>query len=427
MRVTSILFSMLILASLWAVPFPVWPLEAEWGGHFRVQESLSHYDDEHVVGLVQDRDLLWDGATDFRLKSTLFFSERLTLDVHYETGISAGDTRDASEELTSLTGLSLTSPPPSDDGRILSLTKVLRDRAGQMMYHRIDRLLAAYAGDRFSFRIGRQALSWGNGLIFNPLDLLNPFSPTDVIRDYKEGTDMLIFQTFGEHIMDFQAVWVPRRDTTRNRIRAEESSFAAKMRIQALGNEWDIMAARHYDDTVIGLGTLGYLGDAAWRADIIWTHLEDDDAEKNSTFSAVLDLDYSWIWKDKNWYGLIEFYYNGLGQDNPLDALSKPALSERMARGEIFISGRWYLASRLKYEAHPLLICYLVSVWNLEDRSAMFQPYIAWDAAEPLRVFLGATLPVGGSGSEFGDISVPGTDKSSGSPSRLYFQVTYFF
>jgi len=57
----------------------------------------------------------------------------------------------------------------------------------------------------------------------------------------------------------------------------------------------------------------------------------------------------------------------------------------------------------------------------------MFQPYIAWDAAEPLRVFLGATLPVGGSGSEFGDISVPGTDKSSGSPSRLYFQVTYFF
>ena len=43
-----------------------------------------------------------------------------------------------------------------------------------------------------SLSIGRQAVTWGNGYVFNPMDLVNPFPPTDIERDYKIGSDMVI-------------------------------------------------------------------------------------------------------------------------------------------------------------------------------------------------------------------------------------------
>ena len=38
--------------------------------------------------------------------------------------------------------------------------------------------------------VGRQAVTWGNGLIFNPMDLFNPFSPVDIERDYKDFNEI---------------------------------------------------------------------------------------------------------------------------------------------------------------------------------------------------------------------------------------------
>ena len=37
-------------------------------------------------------------------------------------------------------------------------------------------------------------MSWGNGLVFQPMDLFNPFTPTAVDRDYKPGNDLLLVE-----------------------------------------------------------------------------------------------------------------------------------------------------------------------------------------------------------------------------------------
>jgi len=37
-------------------------------------------------------------------------------------------------------------------------------------------------------------LSWGNGLVFSPMDIVNPFDPTAVDTEYKAGDDMLYGQ-----------------------------------------------------------------------------------------------------------------------------------------------------------------------------------------------------------------------------------------
>ena len=39
-----------------------------------------------------------------------------------------------------------------------------------LVEHRLDRLYLAHASDTTVVKIGRQAISWGNGLIYNPVD-----------------------------------------------------------------------------------------------------------------------------------------------------------------------------------------------------------------------------------------------------------------
>jgi hypothetical protein len=56
--------------------------------------------------------------------------------------------------------------------RLFSLTHVISDDENRLMYHRLDRLSATYTNEIITVRAGRQAQTWGNGLVFNPMDAL---------------------------------------------------------------------------------------------------------------------------------------------------------------------------------------------------------------------------------------------------------------
>jgi hypothetical protein len=59
-------------------------------------------------------------------------------------------------------------------------------------------------------RVGRQALTWGSGLVFRPMDLFNPFSPTATDTEYKPGADMVYVQQVFADGSDLQLIVVPR-------------------------------------------------------------------------------------------------------------------------------------------------------------------------------------------------------------------------
>ncbi len=40
-------------------------------------------------------------------------------------------------------------------------------------------------------------------------------------------------------------------------------------------------------------------------------------------------MDYSWTWAARNFYGLIETYYSGLGQNDYENAIVNPEIIER--------------------------------------------------------------------------------------------------
>lgn len=406
-------------------------LSPEWGGHIRGEGIYSHAADDSYFAPVGAGDL-YDGVVDFRLKNKLYFGDWGEFETHYEATLNGGDTRRKLLELSrtnpglAAAGLLQAGMPVNDNRRLFDFTKVLSDDDSYVLYHRLDRLVLDLFPEWGTVRLGRQALTWGHGLLFNPMDLFNPFSPTDFQRDYKIGDDMAFVQADIGSLGSLQALALPRRDLETSDVEWEQSALAAKLH-HAWGNLGvDFMAAKNYQDTVAGLGMVGYLGDAAWRCDITYTKM-DDDYSDGSYLSLIANIDYSWVWGGKNWYGWLEFYFNGLGKDDPEQAISDPAIVERLAQGTLFVLGRAYVDAQLKYEIHPLVTLYAVTMVSLHDGSFLLQPRAVWSATQNTEVQLGGNAYIGGDGTEYGGFTLPGSNLKSTAPDQVFLWVTYYF
>ena len=404
---------------------------AQWGGHLRAIGAVSWIGDESLFA-TQDSGPYWDGQGELRLKSDLFMGKRLRLETHYELVDHTGDTLEARNGL----GLSSTSgilglligQEVNDDRRLMNLTRILDEGDRHVAYHRLDRFNLTYSSSRGTLHLGRQALTWGNGLIFNPMDLFNPFGPTQIDRDYKVGDDMAAAQLAIPNLGDFQGLYVPRRDPDNNDVRWDQSALAGKLHFAAATTEFDVMLAKNYDDLVGGLGMAGYLGEAAWRLDATWTYVNENNYEgRDDFFSVVANMDYSWVWGRKNFYGFIEYYYNGLGQDNYQKAVVDPEITERLLRGNLFVLGKNFLSSQLQVELHPLFNVYFTSINNVEDPSGVLQPRAIWDVRQNLQLTFGANIYWGDKGSEYGGFIIPGTNLRSKTPDNVYVWLTYYF
>lgn len=404
-------------------------VEMTWGGHFKLRSTLSRSDEGSFYEAV-DAGTYEDVNGEVRLKGTLFLGKRMYLEGHYETVYSAGDTRGAQSQLAGLLPQSsrdlFLTAPLDDERRFLDLTKTIDSDADSIWYHRLDRLCVYWTPDWGSFSIGRQALTWGNGYVFNPMDLVNPFPPTDIERDYKIGSDMVVASVNVGASGDLQLVYVPRKNPFTEKVSWDRSTLGGKIHFSRGTTEFDVMAMANYEDAVLGLGSRGYLGSAAWRWDATWTFV-DAGLRKSGFLSAVANLDYSWVWWGKNVYGLLEFYYSGLGDDDYGEALNDPALLGRLERGELYTLGRYYLSAHVSVEVHPLFNVYFTVINNLQDPSGIIQPRAIWSVSQNLDITFGANLYYGAKGSEYGGIVVPGTPYLFSAPQSGYGWLSYYF
>lgn len=404
----------------------------DWGGHIRAIGTLSYPDDQSVYQYTGD-DTLMDSQAELRLNHQLYMGTKWALETHYEIVDQKGDTLENNKRLRSVLPAStaarlLESEAFDDSRRLLNLTRSIKDGDDYAVYHRLDRFNLTYSADRGTLRMGRQALTWGNGLLFNPMDIFNPFAPTTIQRDYKVGDDMLYLQ-FPMGDGESQMLYLPRRDPETGDVSDNQSSLAEKLHFPFGKMEFDLMAARHFDDLILGIGASGYLGGAAWRWDMTYTHL-DSSPHHDDYWQVVANMDYAWQWGGKNIYGLFEFYHNGLGDsDDYGKALSDPLISQRVARGELFTLGRNYLAGQLRLELYPLLRTNLTTIVNIADPSAILQPQLVWDVAANFQLILGANFNWGDDNTEFGGFdhdAGAATIKVAPSDSR-YLWLTYYF
>jgi hypothetical protein len=77
----------------------------------------------------------------------------------------------------------ISDPIASDDNRLFDLSRVISENNNSTLTHRLDRLYLEYAETAVVARLGRQAISWGNGLIYTPMDFINPFDPSAIDKE----------------------------------------------------------------------------------------------------------------------------------------------------------------------------------------------------------------------------------------------------
>lgn len=313
-----------------------------------------------------------------------------------------------------------------DDRRLFDLTSVIEDDDKFAALHRLDRAWLGYTSERTVVRFGRQAISWGNGLIFSPMDIVNPFDPTAVDTEYKSGDDMLYGQYLRSNGDDVQAAFVFRRDVVTGDPESDQGTAAVKYHGIAGESEFDLLVAKHFDETTVGIGGNHGFGGMVWRGDLLVS-----DTDLGTNIQLVTNLSYSWVWHEKNMSGVIEYYFNEFGlSDDPytLAEISQNAdLFNRLARGEMSTVGRNYLAGGISIELTPLWILTPNIFANLDDGSALLQIVSSNNLSQNME-FLGAlNVPFGPSGSEFGGVATDVVGVYLSTDLSLFAQISWYF
>ena len=314
----------------------------------------------------------------------------------------------------------------NDQRKLFDLTHVFHQSQGQALLQRLDRLTVGYTGENLVVRVGREAISWGNGLFYNPVDVFNPFAPDAVDKDYKSGDDLAYSQWLFANGDDLQGVLVPRRNLETENVEAASSSVAAKYHGFLRGKEYDLLAALHYDDTMLAMGLATDWRETVVRGDIVATFTETE-----LLLSAVANISYSWVWFEKNLSGFLEYFYSGFGQPakdySPEALATNPLLLERIQRGELFTLGKHYIGASLSLETTPLTLLSTNMFVNAADPSALFQLVYNIDWQQNMTLFAGLSFPMGPRGSEFGGIPTGDTNVYYKAGNSVFLQLAYFF
>lgn len=423
-----------------------------YAGYVLLTFLLSHAQGRQSTALASDIELQYDGHIKTRLLADWFPTDsvfrslagsssqeldselrfnvdvrkgRWDFDAAWQLYVAYGDRIDYTRSLPP--NLQFFSPRlPTDDRRLFDLTSVIEDDGKFAAVQRLDRLSVGYTSDRTVLRFGRQALSWGNGLIFSPLDIVNPFDPVTVDTEYKAGDDMLYGQFLRDGGDDVQAAYVMRRDVLTGDTASDQATAAIKYHGIAGDSEYDLLIADHYDEPTFGVGGNHSLGGAVVRGDLVVS-----DARSGTRVQIVTNLSYSWVWQGKNLSGVVEYYYNGFGQKDGnyslADISQNTELVSRLARGDTFTLGRNYLAAALTVELTPLWNLTPNLFFNVDDSSALLQVVTDNNLSQNISFTGAVNVPIGPSGSEFGGIATDIAGVYLSTDLSLFAQLAWYF
>ncbi|WP_127902320.1 hypothetical protein [Solirhodobacter olei] len=316
--------------------------------------------------------------------------------------------------------------PARPPATLFDLSNTITDSGNRQLTQRIDRLSLGYSTPHFVFRIGRQALTWGAGQVFHPMDLVDPFAPNAVDTEYKPGVEMIYTQILFDDGSDLQAVAAPRRALKGGPVSGNASTFALHYHggVGALG--LSLLAARDRSDWTAGLGLSGPMGGATWNAEIVPTR----ETAGVTRVSGLLNISGAVTLAGRNATYYAEYYQNGFGVPGngaALDSLPSD-LTARLTRGQLFTVSRNYLATGLSWEWSPLLTISPGLIANLDDGSFYVSAEGKWSLSDNSSLLIGLQAPVGPRGTEFGGLSTTvGAALYSGEPTTIYLQLRQYF
>lgn len=307
-----------------------------------------------------------------------------------ESRFRRGDwTLEAAYDLELLAGSFLDTPEfailkDAPDPRYWDLQDELRESGDLMARHQIYRGTVQWNSPIGDLRLGRQQVNWSTALIWNPMDILNPFDPLQLEPDERIGVDALLWDKPWGDLGRISAVHAPQS-------RDGEASTALRVKRYIAGVDAGLMAGEFAGVTKAGLSGSGSVGGTAWRTEIVWSEQGGGDRY----WQAVADLN----WSFRDGVNLAaEYFYNG----RP-DPLQTPNLSAVTATEPLY-AGRHYTGLLVWQDINPFWQYRVVAIRNADDASWVLYPRSIWTLPVPGEIYLtvGAQVFGGDNDSEYG-------------------------
>jgi hypothetical protein len=252
--------------------------------------------------------------------------------------------------------------------------------------------------DLFKVRIGRQQIPWGVGHFFTPTDIFNPYRPTQIETEERQGVDGIFAETAVlDKLAKLEFVFTPHHENHPNRL-------AFKLKRTILGYDSSLLGGQRDRDSFIGFDLSGNLGNAALRGEGIFFNA----AEGPSYSQVTVNMDYNF---PSNIYGLLEYHFNGEGAYHR----AQYDLASYFF-GNATSLAKHYLGATLVKDLTPLWRVETPVIMNLTDTSLVFMPEIKYLISENWNWKCKANIFAGAKADEYG------------APKNLYFtELQYFF
>ena len=406
-KLSAILAASLLATPVWADPVSV---RLDLGGRFdwAAADSIGTL---LGYGTRQTLDakarIMWQGG-----EGALRFEAQVLL------GYQAGDNVGYS---AALAGLIPPAPPPS----FFALSTEIFSGSQQSMTIGLDRLSVSYSSQNLVLKLGRQAVTWGSGLVFRPSDIIAPFAPNATDTAYKPGVEMAYAQVLFDNGNDMEAVFVPRRAVAGGPMEWGQSTLALRSTLLLGDLDGTVLLAQDHGDTLLNLGLGGPVSNAAWNVELGQWFL----ADGSTPLNILANISNSGTIGEMNITYFAEYFHNGFGVDmaTPLDALPT-ALAGRLATGQLFNTGQDFLALGAQLSVSAAVTVSPSLITSLNDGSVFALVQAGVSMSDNLDFNLNASKGFGPTGTEFGGIETTvGSGVYLRAPLHVGLSITRFF
>lgn len=425
---------LLLPATAAALPgFSAGDIDFRFSGYIKSFSALTQGASYYETLGVTARETFYNNSSRVRLRGQVFLGETAEFAAHYEMSAQIGDEQRLRRKIeeryaaSPFGGLVMERVLPEIGApELFVLDRQIGEDDDYRVQHRLDRLYLKLHLGPWDLTLGRQALSWGPGRIWNPTDYLASFSPTEIDKEEKMGVDLAHARVAVHERVSLEIYAAPVRAGD-DRVNTHGSAAAVKAALQALDAEWAISGGWFYDRTKAGFSVDGLLWQAGARAAVTRTTVEG--VPNEAYYQAIVNVDYGWS-HDWNPYLAVEYFYNGFGRDDPEkyeQLLADPAFAGGYYRGEIYNVGEHYLGLIFTIQPHALVTIAETPIFNILDQSLFNSLVVTWSVLQNFDWQFGAQHSFGRVPSEYGGVESPLGGDDIAMPDYYFTYLKYYF
>ena len=292
------------------------------------------------------------------------------------------------------TGVGLTAP------ELLSMTAQIVSGPSFGLRFRVDRALVRADLGPVRLTVGRQAITFGQGQLFTPMDLVAPFNPAVLDQSYKPGVDAFRGDVFLGMSGQISAVVAYLGEESLGETGVpdggdpeppELADVALALHGQGTAGTVDLggFVGAVYGDFVGGVSVYAPIGPVGLYGDVTLTVVTEEEpmVYPRAVVGVVLRPTTTTTL-------MVEVYGQRFGTDTKSEYLLT-SMSERYQRGELWLAGHLYASVLLAQEITPLVSASALVVANLLDPSALLMGSVSWSVASNADLAAGVQMGVG--------------------------------